>query len=267
MSATTTRSSRISLERGNNPLLYAQRLYVQFLQGLFNFNPPGCAHWEPDDDTTEVVIRAQAPLDLRNAGKKPAITVVLGPVQFQGLSIDQLAYMNMVTERKVHSDLISGHFVVYSLAESDIVAQWLSSIVVSGTMVNRRLLEGPGGFHQIARPAPSSNSPSPPGGLIQGDPNGLVMVQTNIPFTFQWTWSTEPSAPSRDRSTAMITQEKRAADYPYASLARLEKVELAMSARPVLVRRLGGGTATFIQVTDGVEGIQAAVADTSTDEA
>ena len=39
MSEVQVRSSRVSLERGNSPLLYAQRLYVQFLQGLFNFNP------------------------------------------------------------------------------------------------------------------------------------------------------------------------------------------------------------------------------------
>ena len=266
MSTPKTRNTRVSLERGNNPLLYAQRLYTQFLQGLFNFNPVDCMHWESDDERSEIIIRAEAPLDLRTAGKRPAITVVVGPIQYQGLAIDQLMFMNMWTERKVHSDLISGHFVVYCLAESDVVAQWIAHVVTSDTMVNRRLLESRGGFHQIARPAPSQNSPSPPGGLVQGDPQGLVMVQVNIPFTFQWTWSTEPSAPSKDRTIEMITQERRASDFPYTSPSLLERVELAMSTNPVLVRRLGA-TTTTIRVTDGTDGFQAVITDTSTDEA
>ena len=267
MSDTQVRTTKVSLERGNNPALYAQRLFVQFLQGLFNFNPAGCFHWEPgDDEKSEIVIVAEAPVDQKAVGKRPLITVVLGPLQYQGLSIDQLMFMNMWTERKVHSDLISGHFVVYCLAESDVIAQWLAHVVVSGTMVNRRLLESPGGFHQIARPAPSINSPSPPGGIIQGDPHGLVMVQVNLPFTFQWTWSTEPKAPSKARDLKMVTQERRAADFPYTSPRVLEKVELAMSTSPVLVRRLGA-TTTTVQVTEGTDGFQAVVTDTSTDEA
>jgi len=258
----------VSLERGDNPLLYAQKLYVRFLQGLFNFNAAGCLHWEPgDDEKSEILIRAEAPLNLKTAGKRPAITVVMGPTQFQGLGIDQMMSMDLRSERRVHADLVSGHLVVYCLAETDVVAQWIAHLVVHGTLVNRRLLEGSGGFHQIARPAPSVNAPSPPGGLVVGDPQGLVMVQVNLPFTFQWTWSTEPTAPAKARSLDMITQERRASDYPYTSPSTLEKVELAMSTEPVLVRRLTGATATTVTVSDGIDGLQAAIASTSTDEA
>jgi hypothetical protein len=261
VSEVVTRSKKISLERGDNPLLYAQKLYVQFLQGLFNFNATGCLHWEPgDNEKSEIVIRAEAPIDLRTAGKRPAITVVMGPTQFQGLGIDRMMSMDLLSEKRVHSDLVSGHLVVYCLAESDVVAQWIAHLVVHGTLVNRRLLEGSGGFHQIARPAPSLNAPSPPGGLVVGDPQGLVMVQVNLPFTFQWTWSTTPTAPSRDRSLEMITKERRASDYLYSSPSTLEKVELAMSTAPVLVRRLHGATATTITVADGIDDLQVAIA-------
>ncbi len=265
MSEVTTRSRRVSLERGDNPLLYAQKLYVRFLQGLFNFNEDGKLHWEPEEERTEIVIRAEAPLDLKTVGKRPAITVVMGPTQFQGLGIDQMMYMDLRTERRVHADLVSGHMVIYCLSETDVVAQWIAHLVVSGTLANRRLLEGSGGFHQIARPATSQNSPSPPGGLVTGDPKGLVMVQVNIPFSFQWTWSAEPTAPARARSIDMINQERRAADFPYTSPRVLEKVELAMSTSPVLVRRIGT-TVTTETVHDGIDGFQAATAATSTEE-
>ena len=232
MSDVNVRNKRVSIERGTNPLVYIQRLYTKFLQGLFNCNEKGCLHWEPDDEKTEIVIRAEAPLEMKTVGKRPCITVVMGPVQFQGLSIDQMMYMNLTTEKRTHSDLISGHAVVYCLSETDVVAQWIAALAVNGTLANRRLLECPGGFHQIARPACSMNSPSPPGSLVPGDPKGLVMVQANVPFSFQWTWSEEPTAPAVDRSIDMILQERRATDFPYTSPSSLEKVELAMSTTP-----------------------------------
>jgi hypothetical protein len=267
VSTVATRSKRVSLERGTNPLVYAQRLYVQFLQGLFNFNAVECLHWEPDEEITEIVIRAEAPLNMKSVGKRPVITVVMGPTQFQGLGIDQMQSMDLAGERRVHTDLISGHLVVYCLAETDVVAQWIAHMVVHGTLVNRRLLESSGGFHQIARPAPSMNAPSPPGALIGGDPAGLVMVQVNLPFAFQWMWSAEPTAPSQARSLDMVTSKKRASDYPYTSPSRLEKVELAMSAVPVTVRRLSGATITTETILNGIDDLQVVLASTSSDEA
>ena len=249
MSRATTRRTQLSISRADNPIVFATRL---FLQGLFNFNANGCYHWEPDRENTEIVITAEAPLSMDIAGKRPAITVVMGPYNYQGLGIDNMVSFNQNTERRVRSDLLSGHLVVYCLAETDIIAQHLAHLVIHGTRANQRLLESRGGFHQIARPAPSANSPSPPGALVAGDPTGLVMVQVNLPFTLQWTWATTPTAPSKDRDLSMITQERRASDFPYTSPSALEKVELAMSDTPVLVRRLNaGGSVTTISVTDG----------------
>ncbi len=256
----------MSLERGDDPLAYILRLYVQFLKGLFNFMPTGAFRWEPDNDVSEIVIRAEAPLDMKTVGRRPCLTVVMGPYQYQGLGIDNMMYFQPVTERRVRSDLLSGHLVVYCLAESDLIAQRLGHLVIHGTRTSQRTLESRGGFHQIGRPGMSANSPSPPGGLVTGDPQGLIMVQVNIPFTFQWTWSTEPKAPSQNRSIDMITQEERASDFPYTSHSTLERVELAMSTKPVLVRRLSGGTVNTIQVTDGNDKFQTVITEKSTDE-
>jgi hypothetical protein len=247
--------------------VYAQRLYVQFLQGLCNFNEKGCLHWEPDEDLTEIVIRSEAPINMKNVGKRPVIAVIMGPTQYQGLGVDQMQSMSLNSEKRVYTDLLSGHLVVYCLAENDVVAQWIAHMVVHGTRTNRRLLEGAGGFHQISRPAPSLNPPSPPGALVVGDPAGLVMVQVNEPFSLQWTWSTEPSAPSHERSLDMITSGPRASSYPYASHKTLERVELAMSAAPVTLRRISGAVSTTETILNGIDDLQVVHASTSTDEA
>lgn len=250
MSTANVRRSAFTLTKGDDPAAFAMRLYVQYLQGLFNFMPDNTFHWEPDQEITEIVIRAQAPLDMKTVGKRPAITVVMGPYQYAGLGIDNLLSWDMETGEKLRTDLLSGHLVVYCIANSDIIAMRLGHLVSHHTRNNQRLLESPGGFHSIARPSPSVNAPSPPGQLIMGDPQNLIMVQVNIPFQIQWTWSSTPfKQPPQLRSLEQITSERRASDYEYTSPETVQSIQLAMSTSDVLVRRLGKGV---IHQNDGI---------------
>ena len=227
--------------RGDDPMIFALRLYVQFLQGLFNQTPVGTFHWEPDNETSEIVIRGEAPLDLSVVGKRPAITVVMGPVQYQGLGIDNMLSFDPTTGKRVRTDIMSSVFSVYCLAESDIIASRLAHIVSHFTRLKQRLLESPGGFYSIARPAPSTNAPSPPGQLVMGDPMGLIMVQVSIPFTLQWTWSSTPLQNPSDTTLDQITKHRRASEYTYTEPKQVQKVRLAMSTTPVQVRKIKGG--------------------------
>lgn len=234
---------RNALNRGRDedPMVFALRLYVQFLQGLFNQTPVGTFHWEPDNETSEIVIRGEAPLDLSVVGKRPAITVVGGPVQYQGLGIDNMLSYDPTNGTRTRTDLMSSIFSVYCLAESDIIASRLGHIVSHFTRLKQRLLESPGGFYAIARPAPSINSASAPGQLVMGDPTGLVMVQVSIPFTLQWTWSSTPLQNPSDTSLEQITKHRRASEYEYTEPDQVQSIRLAMSTTPVQVRKIKGG--------------------------
>ena len=234
---------REQLRRGRDedPMIFALRLYVQFLQGLFNQTPVGTFHWEPDNEVSEIVIRGEAPLDMSVVGKRPAITVVSGPVQYQGLGMDNMLSYDPKTGKRVRTDLMSSIFSVYCLAESDIIASRLGHIVSHYTRLKQRLLESSGGFYSIARPAPSANSPSSPGQLVMGDPAGLVMVQVSIPFTLQWTWSTKPLQNPSDTTLDQITQHRRASEYEYTEPSDVQHIRLAMSTNPVRVRKIKGG--------------------------
>ena len=239
MSKAHVRRSALALGRGEDPALYAMRLYVQYLQGLFNFMPSGTFHWEPDNEESEIVIRAQAPLDLKTVGKRPAITVVMGPYSFGNIGIDNLLSHDPKTGKRVRTDLLSGHLVVYCIANTDVLAMRLAHIVTHHTRVNQRLLESEGGFHSIARPAPTVNSPSPPGQLVMGDPGQLIMTQVNIPFQIQWTWETTPKQSAQLRSLDLITSSRRASEYDYQDPTEVQHIRLAMSTVDVQVRRLG----------------------------
>lgn len=236
MSEPFGRTKKFSQELGDDPIEYLVLLYVRFLQGLFNFREAQNFHWELDDERTEILIRGDGSLDLAVTDKKPLLSVAMGPYQFGGIGLDQLQQMNLTTHRRVKTDLISGHFIVYCVARNDIVASKLGFIVGRGTREHQRLLEGPGGFHQIARPAPSVGQPTPPGALGLDLQMSASIVQVNIPFHFQWTWTQEPGRQlPQHRSIDMILKNDRAADYPYVPPERLEKVELAVSDKPAKI--------------------------------
>lgn len=260
MSNPFVRHQRLCEGLGEDPYLHIVKLYISYLKGLFNFLPSGNFHWEPDNEETEIVIRGESPLNTETVGKKPAITVSMGPTSWAGIGINNLLSKNNTTQEEVRTDLITGHLMVYCLSNSDTIAMRLAHIVAHHTRVQQRLLESEGGFHAIARPFPTINSPSPPGSLVSGDPEGLVMVQTNIPFQFQFSWSTIPRQDRRLRGLHLIPENNgRASDFPYTSPARLERVQLAISTSPVLVRRIGGSNAgrpSTVTVRSGISPFQ-----------
>lgn len=239
MSQVLLRRKKFDEGLGEDPERYMTTTYVRYLQGLFNFMPQDHFHWEPDLEHTEIIITAEAPIEKQVVEKAPVITVVLGPTQWQGIGIDNMLSLDLRDHTRKRTDLCSGFFAVYCVAGNDVVARRLAQVVANHTRIHQRILEGPGGFHQIARPGPSINSPSPPGALVNGDVKGLIMVQVNIPFSFQWTWQTSTGRQAPQfRSLDMVLQEDRAVDYPYASPTTVEKIRLSISARPLTVRRL-----------------------------
>ena len=266
MSVTNERRTAIGIGREDDPATFALRLYVQYLQGLFNFMPSGTFHWEPDNEVSEIVIRGQAPLDMKTVGKRPAITVVMGPYQFAGIGLDNMLKYNPYTGKKIRTDLMSGHLVVYCIANNDIVAMKLGHIVSHYTRANQRLLESPGGFYSIGRPSPSVNAPSPPGQLVMGDPQQLIMVQVNIPYQLQWTWSEElDNLSPHTRNLKQITDERRASGYNQPGAALVSNIKLAMSTRDVKVRKLSGSSnrignlnqkPEIVTVREGIEDFQ-----------
>lgn len=228
---------------GEDPLRYALTLYVGFLQGIFNFLPDESgAHWEPDQENSQISITAETPLKAEVVSRRPAITVLMTPTQTMGLGINNVVEQTLSTNEKLYSDLESGHFAVYCLANGDIKAKWLAQIVRNATRAHRNLLESPRGFHAIGRPQIGINSPSPPGALINGSvPSSLVMVQVNVPFQFQWSWRTSIGAQAPQyRNIDQILGQLRAREYPYTAPRTLERMELSINTRPRTIRLIRG---------------------------
>ena len=247
---------------GPDPDRYFIKLYVAFLQGWFNFlEEDHPYHWEPDDKRAGLWIGAEAPIRHEIVQARPAITVMMGPTATAAIGIDNMVSTNLSTHETLRTDLEQGHLVVYVIARNDIEATRIARLVMTATRAHRNLLEGEGGFFQIARGPIGRNSPSPPGALVPDAPeSSLRMVQVNLPCSFQVSWKTWPNRQSpQHRSIGQILNQRRAQDYPYVAPQVLERVHLSASVRPVQVRVIHGRYGlrpVTVQVGEKVEDFQ-----------
>lgn len=172
---------------GEDPLTHFTRVYLLFLQGLFNQFPPlrGCFHWSNSDDDTEIAITDQAPIPRDRIEQRPAIVTMRGPAQFTNLTLDQLKEMDFKTGQRKHTDLMACTMSINCIAKNGIEAQRLGWIVMRHIRVFKRLLQRQGGFHRVGEEL-SVGPESPPGAMVTEPDPSTVMVTVHSPFFFQW---------------------------------------------------------------------------------
>ena len=73
--------------RGEDPLFHYTRIYLLFLQGLFQQFPEGSYRWSDDERLSEIVITDQVPIPRERVEQRPAIVAMRGPTQFANLSL------------------------------------------------------------------------------------------------------------------------------------------------------------------------------------
>ena len=181
-----------SIARDEGPAQWAVYLYTTFLQGLFNHAPRKQHRWEPNLKDTEIVITAEAPVDLEAVQKYPHLVVQRGGYQWSNLSFDKMRNARLLTGERVHTDLESGNLSVHCIAEVGMEASQLAAMVQLGTTYHHALLQRVGGFHHIGHNV-SVGPESPPGALVRDSSEAeLVMVDVLVPWFLQWTWESRP---------------------------------------------------------------------------
>src|SRR4051812_30766259 len=121
-----------------DPLYHYTRLFVRFLQVVFESFPKGSYHWSLDESNTDITISDQATIARDTVEKRPAILVARGPVAYGNLSLDQFAgphfkkgedgkpelvpNMDYKSGRRRHTDLCSGSVSFNCLSKEGIEA-------------------------------------------------------------------------------------------------------------------------------------------------
>jgi len=168
------------------PLEHLRSTFVGFLQGLFYYAPNGCYHWEPDENDTEIVIQDEGTVREEVIAKRPAITLVRGPIQFSTVSLDDMESYDADIARKTKSVIVSGSVTINCLSRVSLESEKIAWIVMEHIWLLREVLLRAGMF-ETGR-GPQMGSPSPAGSIVaddKGDEYTVTPVMMPIQFVRQ----------------------------------------------------------------------------------
>lgn len=186
-SSTVHSAGQIDCDWTNDPLNYAVKCFVAFLQTIYEEAPMGYYHWRPSLEETELVITEENPIKLEVFERKPAISVVLGPTQFNGTALDDLLHVDARNAAEIHTDLLPGTMILNCLSRVPQECRFLGWLSARTIWNLRKLFIRELGFHEVGRKI-AIGSVSPAGALVQGDTEGeWHSVTVSCPFFLQWT--------------------------------------------------------------------------------
>lgn len=184
-----------------DPLTYFSKVFVRFLQLVFQTWDKGNYHWDPDDHESEIIIQDQAVVDKEVVEKRPAIIVSRGPVSMTNVSMDQFAgpllkqkeftpNQDPKTNTRRYTDLLAGSVNYNCLSTEGVEAQRIAWITAYATRALKRELMKVG-LHRVGEDL-SIGSESAPGSVVATDPHEIIMVSVQVPFFFQESWTKGP---------------------------------------------------------------------------
>jgi hypothetical protein len=191
---------------GEDPLTHFTRVFVRFLQVLFETFEKGAYHWDVDDKNSDITITDQATISKEVIAKRPAILVTRGPMALTNIAMDQFAgpikqknsagqpisrpNLDHKSGNRMHTDLSSCTMTYNCLSREGLEAQRIAWITGYFTRALKRTLMK-AGIHRVGEEI-QFGSESAPGSIVQPDANEIVMVSVSVPFYFQDSWSVEP---------------------------------------------------------------------------
>jgi hypothetical protein len=191
-SSTIPSDGRIESSWLEDPLSYAVKAFIAFLQTIWEAAPKGYMHWAPMMEETELVITEENPVHLDVKEQKPIISVVMGPTRFNGSSLDDLVHVSATNAKEIHTDLIPGTMTLNCMSRVPQEARFLGWQCARSIWILRKLFCRETHIHDTGRNI-SIGPISPAGALVQGDTEGeWHSVQVSCPFFLQWTDSVTP---------------------------------------------------------------------------
>lgn len=186
-----------------DPGEYFEIVFSNFLQGWFGHEEyiQTGMHWlgkagSSDDshETSELIITAKKPT-IDDIEKTPHLTIVVGPLQWSGIGLDQMQETKMSSGERIHTDLVPGTVGFHCQAKSGMLARRLAWHASLAVLILRRLIMRVARVHHIATNPSISGETSP--GAIVGPSTGtdVVEVVTAVSFYAQPRWRITTPAP------------------------------------------------------------------------
>lgn len=191
---------------GEDPLTHYTRVFVRFLQVLFETFEKGAYHFDLDEKSSDITISDQATIKKEEVEKRPAILVARGALSLTNISMDQFSgpilqkdaqgktffkpNLDAKSGARRHTDLSSCVMTYNCISKEGLEAQRIAWICGYFTRALKRTLMKTG-IHRVGEEI-QFGAESSPGAIVQPDSNEIVMVSVSVPFYFQDSWSVEP---------------------------------------------------------------------------
>jgi len=173
-------------------LRFLQEVFYQMeaSQGMFHFEP-GSQEWETAESETELIISDSGAVNTDSVARRPAIIISRGPFAYGNTSIDQLLSHTAATDKRTHTDLITGSFVINCVSRHGLEAEKLALIVAKSVRAYRRQLQKAGFF--LIGNLIQTGAESPAGSLVAGDSDeDFINVPVILPVYYEESWTAEP---------------------------------------------------------------------------
>lgn len=216
---------------GEEPLYYCTRVFLTFLQGLFEQFPEGSYRWSSDEKLSEVAITDQVPIPKERVDQKPQIVTMRGPAQFANLTLDQMRKLDPRTGSKERTDLISCTMTINVICKNGVEAERLAWIIMRHIRTFKTLIQRKG-LHKVGDEV-SMTPESPPGSFVQEPDPEFVLISVYAPFFFQWTEVTTPLDASVLRAMELKLQS---ALLPSAAVTTAGSEEARVALRAPTIR-------------------------------
>lgn len=203
--------------RGEEPLYFFTRVFLLFLQGLFEQFPTGSYKWSDDEKLSEVGIHDQVPIPKERVEQKPQIVTMRGPARFANLTLDKMRSLNSHTGEKERTDLVSCTMSISVVAKNGVECQRLAWIVARHIVTFRTTLQR-AGMHTVGDVV-EVGTESPPGSFVSESDPEFTMIPVYCPFHFQWT---EKSRPIDKLLLRNIEAKLQSALLPAAAMGNIE---------------------------------------------
>jgi hypothetical protein len=198
-----------------DPLNHMIKVFIAFLQTIFEEAPPGRFHWRPEPEESEIIITEENPVHVDAIERKPVISIILGPTKFNGSSLDDLVSLDARNAKEVHTDLLPGNISMNCMSKVPQECRYLGWQCARHLWILRKLFIRETHIHEIGR-THQIGSVTPAGALVQGDTEGeWHSAPVQCPFFMQWTdsvtslkedWNGRPIAPLRNVELKLATR-------------------------------------------------------------
>ena len=180
-------ASELKSSWGNDPLNYLVRVFVAFLQTIWETAPNGSFHWTPLSEETELVITEENPVHVETMEKRPALAVTLGPTRFNGSSLDDLVMVDVRNAAEKHTDLLPTNITINCLSRVQAEARFLAWQNARMIWSLRKLFIAEKGIQECGRKN-EVGSVTPAGALVSGDTESeWTVCPVTVPVYLQYT--------------------------------------------------------------------------------